>query len=137
MTQPRLVHPLPIADSADRTRHVFVRDLVLDCSIGVHRHERGAHQRVRINLDLSVAEDLLPHGDELDNVVCYERLVDGVRAIAGSGHVNLVETLAEEIAAFCLEDRRVLRARVRVEKLDVYQDAASVGVEIERANPER
>jgi dihydroneopterin aldolase len=43
-----------------------------------------------------------------------------------------VETLAEQIAALCLEDRRVRVARVRVEKLDVFVDATSVGVEIER-----
>ena len=134
-SRPRLVHPAPLADSARRTRHVFVRDLVLDCSIGVHGHEHGSRQRVRVNLDLSVAEDAAPHGDDLANVVCYERIVDGVQEIAQDGHLNLVETLAERIADFCLEDGRVLSARVRVEKLDVYANAESVGVEIERTNP--
>jgi dihydroneopterin aldolase len=44
----------------------------------------------------------------------------------------LLETLAEEIAAICLQDGRVRSVRVRVEKLDIFPDAASVGVEIER-----
>jgi dihydroneopterin aldolase len=44
----------------------------------------------------------------------------------------LVETLAERLAAFCLKDSRVVAVRVRVEKLDVFADAASVGVEIVR-----
>ena len=65
-------------------------------------------------------------------MVCYEAIVDGARQIATEGHTNLVETLAEKIARFCLEDPRVRIARVRVEKLDVFSDAASVGVEIER-----
>jgi 7,8-dihydroneopterin aldolase/epimerase/oxygenase len=43
-----------------------------------------------------------------------------------------VETLAERIAEACFRDRRVITARVRIEKLDVYADAESVGVEIER-----
>jgi dihydroneopterin aldolase len=46
--------------------------------------------------------------------------------------INLVETLADRIAAQCLADRRVLSATVRVEKLDVMPDAGAVGVEIER-----
>ena len=46
--------------------------------------------------------------------------------------INLVETLAERIAAQCLEDHRILVAKVRVEKLDVMPDASAVGVEIER-----
>jgi len=43
-----------------------------------------------------------------------------------------VETLAERIAAFALEDARVRAVRVRIEKLKIIPDAASVGVEIER-----
>ncbi len=124
------VQPLRIADARNLVRHVFVRDLVLTCSIGVHVHEESAPQRVRVNLDLAVREEHLE--DDLAHVVCYEKLVAGVRRLSGSGHVKLVETLAERIAALCLEDRRVEVVRVRIEKLDVFADAASVGVEIER-----
>jgi len=67
-------------------------------------------------------------------VVCYAEIVAGVREIVAAGHINLVETLAERIAARCLSDGRVRSARVRIEKLDVFADAASVGVEIERSN---
>jgi len=133
MTDPaKVVQPLRIADARHALRHVFVRDLVLTCSIGVHRHERIGRQRVRINLDLAVREDTALLNDELDNVVCYEKITDGVRRIVDREHVKLVETLAEDIATLCLGDRRVRSARVRVEKLDVFPDAASVGVEIER-----
>jgi len=128
----KVVQPLRIADARDALRHVFVRDLVLTCSIGVHRHERIGRQRVRINLDLAVREDSAVLDDDLDNVVCYEKITDGVRRIVDREHVKLVETLAEDIAVLCLGDRRVRSARVRVEKLDVFPDAASVGVEIER-----
>jgi dihydroneopterin aldolase len=127
----RVVLPLPIADARNAIRHVFVRDLVLACAIGVHRHEMGRPQRVRINLDLAVRDEGQIK-DELANVVCYEQIVDGVRAIVGGRHVKLVETLAEDIAAMTLADVRVRSVRVRVEKLDVMADAASVGVEIER-----
>ncbi|MCW8836737.1 MAG: dihydroneopterin aldolase [Rhodospirillales bacterium] len=127
-----VIQPLRIADARASVRHVFIRDLVLDCSIGVHAHEHLAAQPVRINLDLAVSEGDAPVQDRLENVVCYERIADGVRAIVADGHVNLVETLAERIAAMCLQDTRVEAARVRVEKLAVFKDAASVGIEIER-----
>ena len=69
-------------------------------------------------------------------MVCYENLTKGVRILASRDHVNLVETLAEDVAAMCLSDDRVRSARVRIEKLDILNDAESVGVEIERFNPE-
>jgi dihydroneopterin aldolase len=127
-----------IADAPAAIRHVFVRDLVLHCSIGVHQHEHEALQRIRVNLDLAVreGETIGQLDDELANVVCYEKLTTGVRALVLREHVNLVETLAEDIAVMCLGDDRVRSARVRVEKLDILEDAESVGVEIERFNPE-
>jgi dihydroneopterin aldolase len=115
-------------------RRVLVRDLVIGCEIGAFRHERGARQRVRINLDLAVREEAVPVADDLRNVVCYDEIVSGIRRLAEGGHVNLVETLAERIAEMCLADARIRRALVRVEKLDVYADVASVGIEIERIN---
>ncbi|MGC2857320.1 dihydroneopterin aldolase [Novispirillum sp. DQ9] len=126
------LRPAPIADASRGLRHVFVRDLVLTCSIGIYDHEKAAPQRVRINVDLGVREVDGVLGDAIDHVVCYEQIVNRVRSIAHDGHVNLVETMAERIAVMCLQDPRVRSARVRVEKLDVFEDAHSVGVEIER-----
>jgi dihydroneopterin aldolase len=132
--QAHIIAPSQFADARNALRHVFVRDLLLDARIGVHQHEKLGPQRIRINIDLAVREaDVGEVGDQLENVVCYEEVVSGIRRLVAAGHVNLVETLAEQIAALCLEDRRVRVARVRVEKLDVFEDADSVGVEIERA----
>ncbi len=132
---------LRFADAARATRHMFIRDLVLPAAIGVHAHEHGVRQRVRVNLDLAVADDGAqnlsrpPVGqDDLSRVVDYEAIVNRVRALVAAGHVQLVETLAERLAETCLQDVRVLVARVRVEKLDVFADAISAGVEVERRN---
>ena len=125
-----------IADASRSVRHIFIRDLVLTCSIGIHTHEKDAHQRVRINLDLAVDEGGQEINDNINNVICYEELAKGVEEIVDQGHVNLVETLAENIATMCLADVRVRSVLVRVEKLDILEGAESVGVEIERFNSE-
>jgi dihydroneopterin aldolase len=135
MSQAKVVQPLHFADARNALRHVFVHELTLSASIGVHQHETLGKQRIRINLDLAVREgDALAIEDDIGNVVCYEDVVSRIRALVDAGHVKLVETLAERIAALCLTDRRVRVARVRVEKLDVFPDATSVGVEIERVS---
>lgn len=128
-----------IADARQGVRHVFVRDLVLEARIGVRAAEQRRAQRVRINVDLGVEDDgARPMSrpqvgpDDLSRVVDYSVIVAAVRRIVAAGHVRLVETLAERIAEACLEDPRVLSARIRVEKLDIYPDAGGVGVEVER-----
>ena len=122
-------------------RHVFLRDMVLPASIGVYPHEHAATQRIRVNVDLGVSEDGGPGiglsrpavgRDDLGRVVDYETVVRSVRSVVAAGHVMLVETLAERLAEICLSDPRVEVVRIRVEKLDVFDDLASVGVEIER-----
>ena len=120
------------ADGSRMVRHIFVRDYETLAYIGVWEHEKGARQPVRINVDLSVAEEGEHHGDHLANVVCYNEVVQRIDDIISSGHISLVETLAEKVAEMELEEPRVLSVRVRVEKLAAVKGAASVGVEIER-----
>ena len=127
-----------IADTTRAMRHVFVRDLVMAASIGVYPSEHQAPQRIRINIDLGVDDEAAamsraPVGrDDLTRVVDYETVVITARAIVNAGHVRLVETLAERIAEAILVNKRIRLVRIRVEKLDVFADATSVGVEIER-----
>ena len=135
MTESTVIHPLRQPGAVPLTRQMFIRDLVVNMLIGVHRHERDGRQRVRINLDLSLIDDSSIDDDRLASVVSYETLVHQIRTMCNSGHVNLVETLAERIARLCFDDQRVRGTIVRVEKLDVFADTASVGVEIERFNP--
>ena len=126
-----------IANMDAGLRHVFLRDMVLSASIGIYPHEHASRQRVRINIDLGVTDDTALAGvtvgaDELSRVVDYEKVANRVREIVGSGHTRLVETLAERIAESCLADPRVRTVRISVEKLDIFADTASAGVEIER-----
>lgn len=130
MSKIEKVTPLPAAAAAP-TMKVFIRDLVLTCKIGIHQHERLARQRVRINLEVTCIEHPAIN-DDVDNILCYAEIMTGIRHVVSDQHINLVETLADRIAAMCLEDHRVMGAKVRVEKLDVFKEAESVGVEIER-----
>jgi 7,8-dihydroneopterin aldolase/epimerase/oxygenase len=121
-----------VASAGARVRHVFVRDLDLQALIGIYDHEKIKPQRIVVNVDLSVQEAEGPMSDDIDHVVSYEIVVKKIEAIVAAGHVNLVETLAEKFAEACLRDKRVLAARVRIEKPDIIPNARSVGVEIER-----
>ncbi len=115
-------------------RRVFLRDMVLHAAIGVYAHEQGVTQRVRVNISFGVQDEpgLAVGRDDLSRTVSYERVVQLVKQIIGEGHVRLVETLAERIAAGVLADQRIRVIRVKVEKLDVFPELEAVGVEIER-----
>jgi len=113
-------------------RRVFVRDLELMASVGVFELEKRYEQRLIISVDLMVQDDYDGQSDSLSAVLDYGSLISGIRSIVESGHTNLLETLAERIAARCLADPRVVRAVVRLEKPDIVPGCRTVGIEIVR-----
>lgn len=121
-----------LADSPAKAprRFVFVRDLLLDAYIGAYDHEQGAPQPVLINLEIEVVEPSSPIDDKLEDVLCYNKMTQAIKAILDSGHIKLVETLAERIAALALDHPLALSVRVRIEKPNAIAEAAAAGVEI-------
>jgi dihydroneopterin aldolase len=109
---------------------VCVRDLILPAHIGIWSEERGITQRVRFTVELSVYQ-AARRDDDLASVVSYDFIIDGIKTIIAEGHVLLVETLAERVAAHCLSHPRTAQARIIVEKLDRIP-GASLGCEIVR-----
>ncbi len=109
---------------------VCVRGLVLPVRIGIWSEEQNITQRVRFGVELSVAPRPTKK-DDLDSVISYDFIIDGIKALVDRGHVLLTETLAERIAEHCLSDDRAVEVRVVVEKLDRIPGAA-LGCEIVR-----
>jgi dihydroneopterin aldolase len=121
--------------SKDTTyRRVFINNLRLDIFIGIYDFEKEAPQAVQISMDIFVPETALDLDENIDNVVCYERLVNNIKEIALKGHINLVETLGERIAQMGLKEPRVSHLTVKIEKMDIFPEAQSVGIEITRYN---
>ena len=124
--------PNHASTAGTRLRRVFVRDLEIVASVGLLEHEKRYEQRIVVSVDLAVRDDYDGVSDRLSDVLDYGKLVDDIARLIQSEHVNLIETLAERIAAQCLTDKRVERVRVRIEKPEVLPSCRSVGIEIER-----
>jgi 7,8-dihydroneopterin aldolase/epimerase/oxygenase len=113
-------------------RRVFVRDLEILASVGVYEIEHRYEQRIVVSVELDVRDDYDGASEVLAHVLDYSKVVDGLEKLAQSRHYKLIETLAERMAEFCLIDRRVEMARIRIEKPDVMKSCRGVGIEIER-----
>ncbi len=112
------------------SRTLLVKGLELECLIGVHQHERSSVQRVLVDVELEVKP--IRHGDDLNCVVSYEDVVAVVRRLADGGHIQLVETLAERVAACCLKFDGAVRVSVTILKPDVLPGAAALGVRVQQ-----
>lgn len=117
------------AEAGLGTDKIFVRDFVLPVQIGAYSFEHGKSQKVRFDVTADVLR-VTRNPEDMRHVVSYDLIMDGIRAIVARGHIELAETLAEQVAAFVLENPRVTRVVVRAEKLEL--GPGGVGVEIER-----
>jgi len=114
--------------------HIFIRDFRLQTLIGFHRRERVVPQTVRIDLEIGIANTAVFKSDKVADCIDYDKVTARIREVA-SRHVNLVETLAERIAALLLEEFGAARAKVSIAKLGILKDVALVGVTVERHRP--
>jgi 7,8-dihydroneopterin aldolase/epimerase/oxygenase len=107
---------------------VFVRGLTLSAEVGVYEHEYGRRQPLLADIELDIEPASCEH---ITDTVSYAAILAKAEALAASGHFKLIETFAERLARACLEDPKVLRASVRVEKPQALApDAAAGGVEV-------
>jgi len=117
-------------------RRVFLRNYEVWINIGVHEFEKRAEQRVLINVDLYVPLAMsTPKADELDEVLDYDFIRRTVAQRVKRGHVQLQETLCDDILAQLLAHPKVQAARVSTAKPDVYPDCDAVGVEVFGSKP--
>jgi dihydroneopterin aldolase len=114
-------------------RRIFLRDAVFEANIGVYDRERARAQRLIVNVDVFVALSAsTPRHDRVEEVIDYDFVRETVRRRIGRGHVNLQETLVDDLAGALLAPPGVVAVRVCTEKPDVYDDVAGVGIEVLR-----
>lgn len=112
---------------------IIVNGLVVDTFIGVHDVEREAPQRVRFDVEIDTVDDYAHLVRTTGAYVSYADIVEFVEARAATGeHVELVETWADDVAGFALRNELAQAVRVTVQKLDIFDAAAGVGIAIER-----
>lgn len=116
---------------------IIIKDLLARGIVGVHEWEREKPQDILINIILFADLRRAGQTDEMTDTVSYSTIAKRVQTHAESAARLTVEALAEDIAQICLEDSRVQRVRVRVEKPGAVRFTRAVGVEIERVRPHR
>lgn len=124
MSQPVAAFPTPGSASRPEALTVHVRGLTIEAGIGVHHHEQGRLQPLVISVALTLEPQAVAR---LSDTVNYETVAAAARAIAAEGHVGLVETFAQRLAVACLDDPRVRRAEVSIDKPGALQGAEAAG----------
>ncbi len=121
-----LIHP-----QLNDCRRLFLRNYEVMINIGVYEFEKKGEQRLLINVDLYIPLAVSsPQHDQLEEVVDYDFIRNTIAQRMARGHVQLQETLCDDIVREMLAHPSVRAVRVSTMKPDVYPDCEGVGVEV-------
>ncbi len=112
---------------------IHIRDLRADCIVGTEPRERVVRQVVVINITLDCDLSAAAASDRLEDTVNYVTLKNDIVAFIRDSACQLIEALAERVAALCLRDPRVQAAEVTVDKPGALTGARSVAVAVRRS----
>ena len=127
-------HPSERADATTASGgldRISVRDHIVDVEIGAFQAERGVTQRISFNIVVEVSPLTGPIDDDVDRILSYDKVTEAIALELADERLNLLETLAENVADRILLEPQAMRTFVRIEKLD--RGAGALGVEIVRA----
>jgi len=123
----------PLQQLALTCRRIFLRNHIVNVYIGAHDFEKQQSQRVIFNVELFVPyAHSTPRTDRLTEVVDYDFVREVIARRVRKGHIELQETLCDDVAAELFDHPQVQAVRLSTCKPDVYPDTEAVGVEVLR-----
>ena len=111
---------------------IFLRDLRVETTIGIWEWERRIRQSVSIDIEMAADIARAAATDRIEDTLNYKGVAKRVQEFVGESDFQLVETLAERIAALVLEEFGVPWIHVTVNKPGAIRGARDVGVSIRR-----
>ncbi len=111
---------------------VFIKGLHIQTTIGFFQWEKEIKQTLVIDLVMAWDTAVAAKNDELSKTLDYADISTEVAAFANKNPVDLLETLAERMAAFLLEKYQIPWLQLKIGKPGAVHNADTVGVEIER-----
>ncbi len=111
---------------------VYINKLRVDAVIGIYEWEKRIHQRLELDLEMGADIAHAALSDDIEDTLNYKAVAQRVNGFIQDHPFQLVETLAERVAALVREEFGVPWLRLRVSKPGAVKGARDVGVIIER-----
>ena len=110
---------------------IRIKNLLIPTIIGFNPEERINLQDVIINLEIEVDISKAVITDHQDVIYNYKTITKSIISFVSASNFNLLEKLTSEVLQLIMEDERVLRDKVEIDKPRALRFSDSVSVELE------
>jgi dihydroneopterin aldolase len=121
-------------DSAHDYIRIVIEEIEVAVRVGLHPWEQHAERpnRLLVSVDLYAHLPPLSVRPSSDVFVDYDPVRHFIRAWSTREQTGYLETLADELTAFCFSLPFVEACRITILKPDIFADAKAVGIELYR-----
>ena len=111
-------------------KKILIKELLLELKLGYYDFEKEKPQKVKFSLEIDY-EDKKPTNDkDINSIVNYGTVVKLITKLVKKKHYNFLETLAEDVFDELFKDKRIGKILLKIEKLEILKECASVGIQI-------
>ena len=112
---------------------IYLHGLKCECTIGVWGWEKAIKQTVALDIDLATDAAKAAAKDDLKDALDYQAITKRVQTFSSENNFELIETLAEKLAALILEEFNTSWVKIKLDKGQAVAGVKNVGVLIERS----
>lgn len=109
---------------------VYIRDLSLRTIIGIEDWERKKEQDIVINISFDYDSSKAGSTDDIAYAVDYKLLKQRILDLVSGSRFNLIEKMAAEILKVIMDDSKIIRSTVTIDKPNALRFARSVGLSL-------
>ena len=113
-------------------KKVLIKELILNLKLGYYDFEKEKPQKVKFSLEIDYKDKKPSNDKDLKSIVNYSKVVRLIKKLVKNKHYNFLETLAEDVFDELFKDKRIEKINLKIEKLEIMKDCASVGIQISK-----
>ena len=110
---------------------VHIEQLEVSARVGVPEQERSNPQRLMVSISFWPYQEIRDLADNIDQTVNYSVVAEKTKSFVRDQSVNLIETLADRLAAYLLKTFPIQKVTVELRKFPL-QDAKYVSATVTR-----
>lgn len=111
---------------------IFIKQLEIISVIGVYDWEKSVQQKLYVDLEMAFDNRPAAASDDINLTLNYFSVSERVNQFAQQHQFELIETMAERIAALIMKEFTVPWIKLTLHKPGALAKAESLGVQIER-----
>ena len=109
-----------------------IKNLKLQTVLGVHLWEEKINRGIIINVEIESDFIKSLQSDDIDDTIDYDLITTEIKKLIASKRFKLVETMAQKIMDQIMEDSRIKRCKIEIDKVGAVEAVESFSVTIEQ-----